>query len=226
MCGRFTLTAALPDVLNTFSVDEANYEYSPRYNIAPSQTIAVVADHDGRRVLEGYRWGLVPRWAKDIKIGFKMINARAETLDTKPTFRNLLARNRVIIPADGFFEWQNQGKEKQPFRFQLESKQIFGFAGLYDEWIDPEGNKLRSCTIITTRPNELVQRVHDRMPVILAEDAVNIWLDRNVSSVDQVMNMLQPYPGKSMIVYPVSRSVGNVRNTDSSLIEEVPLNSK
>lgn len=226
MCGRFTLTAGLSDVLDAFSIDEANYEYSPRYNIAPSQTIAVVADHDGRRVLEGYRWGLVPRWAKDIKIGFKMINARAETLDTKPAFRSLLARNRVIIPADGFYEWKQDSNDKQPYRFQLKDRGVYGFAGLYDEWIDPEGEVLRSCTIITTRPNALVQNVHDRMPVILDESAVNEWLNPERTKSEHVLELLQPYPAESMISYPVSKAVGNVRNTDASLIEEFPLNSK
>lgn len=226
MCGRFTLTADIADVMNTFSVDSKNYEYTPRYNIAPSQTISVITNYNGHRALEAYRWGLVPRWAKDIKIGFKMINARAETLKTKPAFRNLLSRNRVVIPADGFYEWKKMGDEKQPYRFQLKGQRIYGFAGLYDEWTDPNGDKLRSCTIITTQPNELVQNVHDRMPVILDNSSVNEWLDPDITKSEQVLRLLQPYPADSMVSYPVSRAVGNVHNTDASLIEEINLNSK
>lgn len=226
MCGRFTLTADLSDVLDTFQVQDNLYEFTPRYNVAPSQTVAVVANQGGRRTLDGYRWGLVPRWAKDMKIGYSMINARAETLQSKPAFRNLLARNRIVIPADGFFEWQKEGKEKQPFRFQLKSKKVYGFAGLFDVWNNPEsGGTLRSCTIITTTPNDLVKRVHDRMPVILDESVVDEWLNPERTKSEHVLELLRPYPAESMISYPVSKAVGNVRNTDASLIEEVPLNS-
>lgn len=225
MCGRFTLVGDASDVLEAFHVEDTQFDYVPRYNIAPSQTIAVVANLDGRRTLQGYRWGLVPKWAKDIKIGFKMINARAETLDTKPAFRSLIARNRIIILADGFYEWKQVSDGKQPYRFQIKGQGIFGFAGLYDEWKDPEGGVLRSCTIITTRPNELVRNVHDRMPVILDKDGVDAWLDPDRNNTEDLLSMLQPYPSDSMTSYPVSKAVGNVRNIDASLIEEVPLNS-
>lgn len=228
MCGRFTLTSELSDVIKAFNVSDSEYEdYKPRYNIAPSQTIAVVNGNDGHRKLEGYRWGLVPFWAKDIKIGYKMINARAETLQSKPAFRHLLTRNRIIIVSDGFFEWRREGKnKKQPFRFQLKSKEVYGFAGLYDEWQSPDGELLRSCTIITTKPNDLVAKVHDRMPVILDHKGVDVWLDPTVEDKDQLQELLKTYPEESMISYPVSTAVGNVKNTGSDLIEEVPLNSK
>ncbi|MCP3746601.1 SOS response-associated peptidase [Paenibacillus sp. A3M_27_13] len=226
MCGRFTLAADKNDVMDTFSVEDMHYEHTPRYNIAPSQTIAVINNNNGRRVLDGYRWGLVPRWAKDMKIGFSMINARAETLDTKPAFRNLLAKNRVVIPADGFYEWLKEDDGKQPYRFVLKEQGVFGFAGLYDEWKDSKGDILRSCTIITTQPNELVQYVHDRMPVILDKEAVDEWLDPGISKTEHVLEMLRPYPAGLMNSYPVSKAVGNVRSTDAGLIEEVPINSK
>lgn len=172
MCGRFTLTSEVSEVVDTFDVSKVDYEYQPRYNIAPSQTIAVIIDNGGKRILEGYRWGLVPFWAKDIKIGYKMINARAETIQSKPAFKHLNARKRIIIPSDSFYEWKREGKDKkQPHRFQIKSKGVYGFAGLYDEWTDPDGEKLRSCTIITTNPNDLVVNVHDRMPVILDNKA-------------------------------------------------------
>lgn len=214
MCGRFTLTADESEIIDTFSVDHVDYEYKPRYNVAPSQTIAAVSYRNGGRVLEGYRWGLIPFWTKDIKIGYSMINARAETLQTKPAFRNLLSRNRIVIPADGFYEWKKEGKDKQPFRFQLESKKVYGFAGLYDLWENPEdGETIRSCTIITTTPNDLVKDVHDRMPVILDAEGVNVWLDPGVRDKHVVQELLVPLPAKQMISYPVSRGSTSVADT-------------
>ncbi|MGC6589118.1 SOS response-associated peptidase [Paenibacillus sp. Dod16] len=227
MCGRFTLTSDLSEIVDTFDVSSVKYEYKARYNIAPSQTIAAINGSSGKRVLEGYRWGLVPFWAKDIKIGYKMINARAETIQSKPAFRHLITRNRLIILSDGFFEWKREGKDKkQPYRFQIKSKGVYGFAGLYDEWKHPDGEILRSCTIITTKPNDLVANVHDRMPVILDNKAVDVWLDPEVTDKDKLQELLSPFPADNMLSYPVSAAVGNVKNTGSELIDEIPLNSK
>lgn len=229
MCGRYTLTSDLSDILTTFAINKEDvlFEYSQRYNIAPSQTVAVISNQEGKRKLEGYRWGLVPHWAKDIKIGYSMINARAESLSTKPAFRNLLSRNRVAILSDGFYEWKLQEDGgKQPYRFQLKSRGIYGFAGLYDEWKTPEGELLKSCTIITTRPNDLVRDVHDRMPVILDSDTLDKWINPDLTDREQVLSMLIPYPTDSMISYPVSKNVGNVKNSDPSLINPIQLNSK
>ncbi|MFB4321620.1 SOS response-associated peptidase [Priestia sp. BR_2] len=227
MCGRFTLISDLSEIVDTFDVSSVEYEYKPRYNIAPSQTIAVINGSSGKRVLEGYRWGLIPFWAKDIKIGYKMINARAETLQSKPAFRHLITTKRIIIPSDGFYEWKREGKDKkQPYRFQIKSKGVYGFAGLYDEWKDPDGVILRSCTIITTKPNDLVADVHDRMPVILDHSAADTWLDPDIQDKDLILGLLRTYPGDSMRSYPVSALVGNVKNTGSELIDEIPLNSK
>lgn len=225
MCGRFTLTTELDDIIETFSIENNLIDYTARFNIAPSQTVAVISNAEGTRVLDGYRWGLVPRWAKDIKIGYSMINARAETVESKPAFRNLLSRNRIILVADGFYEWKTEGKEKQPYRFQVDSGRVYGFAGLFDEWKDPNGKLIRSCTIITTTANALVQPIHNRMPVILQPESVAPWLD---SSTDrkQVLELLKPYPAESMFKYPVSKKVGNVKNIESDLINKVELNSK
>lgn len=227
MCGRFTLISDISEIEDTFAVDRIDYEYRPRYNIAPSQTIAVINGNSGKRVLEGYRWGLVPFWAKDIKIGYKMINARAETIQSKPAFRHLLTTKRILIPSDGFYEWKRAEKDtKQPYRFQINSKGVYGFAGLFDEWKDPEGEILRSCTIITTKPNDLVADVHNRMPVILDRGAADIWLDPDVTDKEKLQKLLAPFPADNMLSYPVSAAVGNVKNTGSNLIDEVPLNSK
>lgn len=228
MCGRFTLTSDVSEVIDTLNVSKVDYEYQPRYNIAPSQLIAVVKETNGKRVLEGYRWGLVPFWAKDIKIGYKMINARAETVQSKPAFRHLMKRNRILIPSDGFYEWKREeNDQKQPYRFQMKSRGIYAFAGLYDEWKDPRGELLRSCTIITTKPNELVAKVHDRMPVILDDKSVDMWLDPELEDAEKLQKLLlTPYPATNMLSYPVSPEVGNVKNTGPEIIEEVALNSK
>ena len=177
MCGRFTITAEIEDILDTFAIDEMNMEYRKNYNCAPTQFVPCVVEREGKRILEAYRWGLVPWFSKDLKIAYKTINARAEGIETKPSYRHLLKRNRVLVISDGFLEWQKieNEKEKQPYRFQLKSKGVYGFAGLFDTWRNPDdeaASELKTCTITTTSPNELVADVHDRMPVILDRKAL------------------------------------------------------
>jgi putative SOS response-associated peptidase YedK len=226
MCGRYTIYVDIDELMAIFSVDESRYEYKPNYNVAPTHTVPVIINEDGRRVLDGYRWGLVPFWAKDIKVGFKMINARAETVAEKPAYGRLLKSQRVIIPADGFYEWKQESGGKQPYRFTLRNKSAYGYAGLWDEWRRPNGEKLRSCTIITTKPNELVADVHDRMPVILPQNVVDTWLDPGTTDKELLQSLLAPYPADEMRRYPVSKDVGSVKNTGPRLIEKIPLNSK
>lgn len=227
MCGRFTITAELEEILDTFSVDEKKYDYSKRYNVAPTQLIPGVIEREGKRVLEGFKWGLIPFWSKDSKIAYKTINARAEGIEKKPAFRHLLKRNRILIVSNGFYEWEQEvGGNKQPYRFQLATKKVYAFAGLYDIWRDSNGDEIQSCTIITTTPNQIVSPVHNRMPVILSDSNAAEWLNPNVDNTEKVLSMLRPYPTDLMVKYPVSREVGNVKNTNSSLIEEIPLNSR
>lgn len=227
MCGRFTITSDLEEILDTFSIDETNYDYSKRYNVAPTQMVPCVVDRDGKRVLEGFRWGLIPFWSKDAKIAYKTINARAEGIEKKPAFRHLLKRNRILIPSNGFYEWhQEENGSKQPFRFQLESKRVYAFAGLYDVWRDPTGEEIQSCTIITTTPNDLVLKVHDRMPVILTDSAADEWLNPDTTDTVKVLSYLKPYPSEKMIKYPVSKDVGKVKNSNESLIDEILLSSR
>ncbi|GIO57940.1 SOS response-associated peptidase [Paenibacillus cineris] len=226
MCGRFTLTVETEDVIKAFDIEEVQYEIKPRYNIAPTQTIAGVLNDDGKRVLQGFHWGLLPFWAKSKKIAYSTFNARAESIQSKPAFRSAFPDKRMVILADGFYEWAHKGKEKQPCRFRVKSSDVFAFAGLYDTWKSPEGEHITSCTIITTTPNALTEKVHDRMPVILGEDELKIWLDPGVSDKDLLQGLLQPYDAEDMYTYPVSNSVGNVRNQGADLIEEIPLNSK
>lgn len=221
MCGRYTISIPIEELIIRYLVQESTLsKYMPRYNAAPMQFIpAVIGSKSGNR-LGGLRWGLVPAWAKDDKIGSNMINARTETLTEKPAFNRLLSSRRCIIPADGFYEWQQRSGSKQPYRIVLRDERVFSFAGLYDIWSDPEGNKLATCTIITTQPNRLMSDIHNRMPVILRAEDEAEWLDRENMNVSSLLKLLQPYESEKMRAYPVSAAVGNVRNDYPELLEE------
>ncbi len=196
-----------------------------RYNIAPQQDIAVVVapNPTAVRVLDGYRWGLVPGWAKDPAIGQKMINARSETLTEKPSFRNALTRRRCLIPADGFYEWERHTDgTRHPVHFRLASGDLFAFAGLWEEWHEPGTDTLlRTCTIVTTSANETVGKVHDRMPVMLSRDAEPIWMDATVRDTDVLRALLIPYPDREMETFAVSRRVNTPGNEGADLLERV-----
>lgn len=213
MCGRFTLTAQRTDIQAAFPDVEVPIDLAPRYNIAPSQPIAVIANTGVHR-MELYRWGLIPSWTRDPAIGDRMINARAETLPEKAAFRGILRRRRCLIVADGFYEWQAQpgGRPKQPMYVRLASGQPFAFAGLWDQWQPAEGEPVRSCTIITTSPNALLQMIHNRMPVILSPDAYAQWLDPAEQPAESLARYLVPFPPELMTVYPVSRYVNSPQN--------------
>ncbi len=226
MCGRFTLTAGgqvLADEFELLAVPELD----ARYNIAPSQDVAtVVADIETRsRELRPMRWGLIPFWAKDPAIGNRMINARSETVAKKPAFREAFKARRCLLPATGFFEWKRIGAGKQPMLLRRRDGLPFAFAGLWDRWRPPEGEKIESCTILTTEPNDLVASIHDRMPVILPPEAYAEWLDPGFGSgpdeVESLMNWLKPYPASEMIAHPVSRRVNSPAHDDSECIEPV-----
>lgn len=194
---------------------------SPRYNIAPSQPVLAIVHGKNGRTGKSMRWGLVPFWAKDIRIGYKMINARAETLAAKPAYKYPFRKQRCLIPADGFYEWKRLGERKQPYRFQLKNGEPFVFAGLWDRW--KHGNEtLVSCTIITVEPNSLARKVHNRMPLILPEDAWELWLHPDTDP-DYLQSLFLPYPEKEMEAYPVSPLVNSPRNDDPSLKEPVDL---
>jgi putative SOS response-associated peptidase YedK len=193
---------------------------APRYNIAPTQSVIVVGD-DGKRYLKPMRWGLIPSWAKDPSIGNRMINARAETLAEKPAFRAALKKRRCIIPADGFFEWQKLGKVKQPVHIVLKSREPFGFAGLWENWKSPEGEEILSCTIITTEANELLEAVHDRMPVILTRNTEAAWLDPKIQEPEKLLPLLKQFSADQMEYYPVSREVNSPAVDKRSNIEPI-----
>ncbi|MGD0060526.1 MAG: SOS response-associated peptidase [Verrucomicrobiia bacterium] len=210
MCGRYTLTADLEKVADRFGapLPPASATYNPRFNIAPTQAVIVVGD-DGKRYMKEMLWGLIPSWAKDPGIGNRMINARAETLAEKPAFRAALKKRRCIIPADGFYEWQKLSGGKQPLRIVLKSREPFGFAGLWERWLSPEGEEVLSCTIVTTEANELLKPVHERMPVILTRDAETAWLDPKTQDPEKLLPLLRQYPSDEMEFYPVSREVNS-----------------
>lgn len=222
MCGRFSLTAPLEEIIKLFNIvngDELDYEIS--YNIAPSQNIfSIVSDGENNR--GGFlRWGLVPSWAENPSIGYKMINARSETIDEKASFKNLLKRRRCLIVADGFYEWKKDDQgNKRPFRIVHKDNKLFAFAGLWDRW-EKEGTVLYTCTIITTKPNEIMKDIHDRMPVILPEEAQKIWLDRSIQDTNQLKQLLIPYAAEEMIVYEVSPIVNSPKNNQMECIQSL-----
>ncbi len=219
MCGRYELHTHPAALALAFGLP-APPSVAPRYNIAPMQDVPVVRlAQAGGRELAFVRWGLVPRWAKDPSIGARMINARAETLAEKPSFRTALRRHRCLIPADGFYEWKaTAAGGKQPIHIGMKDGATFAFAGLTERWMAPEGEVLDTCTIITTQANALLAPLHDRMPAIVAPADYGRWLDTANADVDA---LFAPYPADAMTYYPVSTRVNSVRHDDASLLDRV-----
>ncbi len=219
MCGRFALKAPPRSIQEHFNLPETVH-LSTRYNITPSQKIAAVRLLPGKeyRQLDMLHWGLIPGWAKDMKIGYRMINARGETLAQKPSFRGAFKKRRCLIAADGFYEWQHAGETKQPFYLHLKNKSIFGFAGLWESWRSPEGTVVESCTIITTSANELVRKIHDRMPVILAPRHYEPWL-QDTTPAESLQQLLVPYPAEAMAAYKVGPGVNSPKNDTPQCIK-------
>ena len=218
MCGRYTLASPTERLAEEFGVDASSIELAPNYNVAPTQKVAAVLEEGGQRSLEVLRWGLIPPWADDPGIGSRMINARSETAPGKPSFRRAFRERRCLIPADGFYEWQRTNGAKQPYYIHMEDGRPFAFAGLWESWSKGGEGEVRTCTILTTGANALVGEVHDRMPVILAHDAYDVWLDR-ASERDELTGLLAPYPEDEMEAYPVSRFVNSPSNNDPRCIE-------
>jgi len=225
VCGRITLSTDKDDLQSRWGfIDPSGVLdlIKPRYNIAPSQNSPTLVVKEDRRVLVMMRWGLVPFWAKEASIGYKMINAKSETLTEKPSFRKPFKEKRCLVLADGFYEWEKTDKKnKVPYRFVLKNRQPFAFAGLWDVWKTPEGDTLLSFTIITTRANELMERIHDRMPVILNEKDEAKWLDPEFKDTDKLSSLLQPYTSEQMVAYKVSTIVNSPKNDTPSCIEPV-----
>ncbi len=238
MCGRFTLNQSAAALAQVFHVHEVP-DLAAQYNIAPTQMVATVLQNPegGKREFKQLHWGLIPSWAKDSGMGVKLINARAETIAEKPAFRSAFKHRRCLVLADGFYEWQGQQGKKQPFYFRLQDGQPFAFAGLWERWRQPvrvasptgeagtpTNEEIISCTILTTAANELLQPIHERMPVILEPQDYDLWLDSQVQTPQTLQQLLRPYPAPAMTAYPVSTLVNNSRHNSSECI--MPLSQK
>ncbi len=233
MCGRYRLARKKEILAETFDIEnDDEVDWSPRYNVAPGQDVPVVRQDPTRpvRTLSLIRWGLIPSWSKDANAGYKMINARAETVANLPAFRDPFRSRRCLVPADGFYEWTKQAKQKSPFLFSMADDSIFAFAGIWDRWSNPNwGNPnkrnatkelLETCSIISTSANPLLSGIHDRMPVILRRDDYDLWLDPGFKKVEDLRDLLQPFPAEAMHHYRVSTRVNSVNNDDPACAEE------
>ena len=217
MCGRYTLKTPINVLAEGFEIKEYPSSITPNYNTAPTQEVAAVVEEDEKRKLEVFHWGLIPSWAKDPGIGNKMINARAETVSEKPSFRSAFKKRRCLILADGFYEWQKTDNGKQPYHIKMADGAPFAFAGLWEIWKDEE--EIRSCTIITTGANDLMDEIHHRMPVILHPEDYDVWLDPDFDEKELLTSLLKPYPADAMEAYPVSRRVNKPSNNEPSVLE-------
>src|SRR6202795_2626522 len=214
MCGRYRLSRRKQLVEDYFDCGSDIPDWAPRYNLAPTQPVPVIRQHPKEpvRELSLVRWGLIPSWAKDPSGAARMINARSETADSKPAFRDALKSRRCMIPADGFYEWMRAGKMKQPYCFEVNEGELFAFAGIWDLWKNASGTAVETCSILTTTPNAVTARVHDRMPAILDLDSYDLWLDPGMKNVGLVSELLKPCNATIMRSYPVSTRVNQVVN--------------
>lgn len=206
-CGRYTYITT-PEIMDLLEIENDDFELQPNYNASPGQNLPMITMNSPKRI-GLMRWGLIPFWAKDPRKVYRTINARSEEISQKPTFRGPLKNKHCLIPASGFFEWDKKGKEKIPNYFRLKNREIFAIAGLYDQWKDPSGAEIFSYTILTTRANGVVGKIHDRMPIILSRDAEEIRPDNSNYSPGELQQLLHPYADGEMIMYRVSRAVNS-----------------
>lgn len=224
VCGRYSLFTDYAILIDRFNVEKMAVdegEYTPSYNVAPSQQIIAIINDGHKNRLGSLRWGLIPPWAKDEKIGYKMINARSETVAEKPSFRNAFKKKRCLVVADSFYEWQRKDGEKIPMRIKLKNGEPFAFAALWESWKAPDGKTVNTCSILTTEANSLMKSIHDRMPVILTKEEEEMWLDPNVEDVETLKGLLKPYKAEEMEAYRVSEEVNSPKNNKPELIEKV-----
>ena len=216
MCGRYRLSRRKQIIEEHFDAADWQDDWSPRYNIAPTQHVPVIRQHPKKpvRQISLMKWGLIPTWARDTSIASSTINAKSETASTKPAFRDLLKFRRCLIPADGFYEWKRTGTSKLPFCFEVNEGELFAFAGLWDGWKNAEGQWIKTFTILTTTPNAVTSAIHDRMPVILDRDSYDLWLDPGMQNVAAISELLKTYDARLMRCYPVSSRVNHVANDD------------
>ncbi len=226
MCNRYRLTHSKQYLAERLQAGD-EIENRPRLNIAPTQPVVTVRRELGKktRKFTTMRWGLIPSWAKDMSIRTQTLNARSETVTTKPAFREPILTKRCLIPADGFYEWKKTGSVKQPYCFEVGEGELFALAGLWDQWKSPEGQIIESCTILTTTPNSLVEDMHDRMPVIVPPDKYDVWLDPDVNDFEVIRDILKPYDVNLMRRYPVSRKLNNSKIDDAESASRVILDT-
>ncbi len=220
MCGRFEIHSAIEIIAEVFGIDEWDIEYKPNYNVAPTHDI-VIAIEDGKRKLIKSRWGFLPSWSKDPADGYKMINARAEPVSEKPSFKHAFQTQRCLVLVDGFFEWRKEGKEKKPYLIRMTSGKPYALAGLYNIWKSPKGEEICTNTIITTKSNDLIMEIHDRMPVILPPDKYAMWLDRSNTDISSLLQLLKPYPADELEMFPVTPKVNSPKFTSSESIVRI-----
>ncbi|WAC06084.1 MAG: SOS response-associated peptidase [Methanoregula sp.] len=219
MCGRYSLIA-IDDLGTRFRITDPSFGFRSHFNITPGSMVPVIARRERTEAVL-MEWGLIPHWVKERNKAKPLINARAETLNEKPSFKNLLSQNRCLVPASGFYEWKKDGARKTPFYIRLRDSTLFAFAGLYDMWVTPAGEGFASYTIITTEPNGLIAPVHNRMPVILNRENESRWLSNGPLSASDLATILTPYPPGEMEMYPVAPFVNNPKADDERLIERV-----
>lgn len=221
MCGRFSLAVLLEEIIAEFYGLEVNFGYHPRYNIAPSQQIMVILDALNPKFTT-IRWGLIPSWAKDSTVGNKLINARSESVDQKPSFRDSWKRRRCLIPADGFYEWKRRGRRGVPHHIRMKSGKTFAFAGIWDQWRAPDDRLITTCSILTTEPNDLIKPIHDRMPVILPKSGWVDWVQTPEEHVESLKPLLRPFPAKEMEAIAVSDLVNKPENDRPECLAPAP----
>ena len=221
MCGRYSLAIGLDDLDERFALKGSGLIQRPRFNIAPTQEVLTVVNDGSENQCQSMKWGLIPHWSKHPSIGNRMINARAETVMEKPSFRQAFQSRRCMVVADGFYEWRKHGRVKIPMRITLKTGELFGFAGLWELWDSPNGEQIYSCSIITTTPNATMESIHSRMPVILSKDAEDRWLDVGLSDTDELRDLMIPYPDNEIEAYEVSSLVNSPKNDMSDVLSRV-----
>jgi len=224
MCGRYSLYSSKEDIESFFEVTSRDDElFQPSYNVPPGTVMPIVLiGKSGQREIGGLRWGLIPKWADSTDTGYKMINARAETLLEKKSFKGPFQSKRCLVPANGFFEWKKSDDSKQPFFVRLLTSELMAFAGLFEHWVSPEGEDVYSYTIVTTESNTLIQPLHERMPVILPPEQYDYWLDPNNDNLEGLQNLLQPFPMEQMSTYRVTTEVNTPKNNYPELLQPIP----
>jgi putative SOS response-associated peptidase YedK len=222
MCGRYRLSRRKQIVEERFDA-AGDEDWEPRYNVAPTQPVPIIRQHpkEPKRVMSLVRWGLIPSWSKDASCAAKMINARAETAHVLAAFQDAMKRRRCLVPADGFYEWQKRESARQPYCFEVKDGELFAFAGLWERWKDPNGNWVKTCSILTTTPNAVTSAVHDRMPVILAPENYDMWLDPGMTKVEALAEMLEPFDARLMRCFPVSARINQAKNDDANCARRV-----